>query len=65
VRFNIKGNRKHNRADINKELKTETEEQLDDLYEELKEIATNELHSPHLVSTLIEAAIENYGIRNE
>lgn len=41
IKLNIRGNRRHNRCDITQELKNEKEDDLDDLYEELKEIATN------------------------
>lgn len=62
LRLKVQGNRKTNRAEIAQELKNDRTQQISELFEEIKVIANQQFDSPHLIGTLIEAAIENYGI---
>jgi uncharacterized coiled-coil protein SlyX len=59
TKFKVQGNRKANRVQITEDLRNDacTKEDVTELLEEIKEIANNELNSPELVGTLIEAAI--------
>lgn len=62
TKLRIQGNKKTNRAEITQELRNDRTQQITELFEEIKVIANQQFDSPHLIGTLIEAAIENYGI---